>query len=302
MHLLERENTLNRDTPNYNPIIIVGAGRSGTKFVRSLLAASSQSVAVPYDVNYIWRYRHEHLPHDAIPAENCTPAIARYISKMIWRLADDPDNSAPVYVVEKTVSNCLRVDFVNKVFPTAKFIHLLRDGRAVVESSWRMWRQKPSKSYMFRKLRYMPLSSYRYGFWYMTNLVRGRLSGRSGTYIWGPRYPGIQEDLKKRSVLEVCAIQWRECVEAALDAFERIPPERHRTIRFEDLVNNPECIRDLAGFLGFGDEESIIKQYSGTVEKSNNYKWRARFSSAELVAIWPIIQKTMRTCGYSLDR
>lgn len=120
------------------PIVLIGAARSGTKFLRSLLAAGAETVAVPYDINYVWRYGNERHPDDALGSELATREIQRYIRATLPRLAVRTRGQSASLLVEKTVGNSLRVDFVRKVLPEARFIHIVRDGRDVVESARRM--------------------------------------------------------------------------------------------------------------------------------------------------------------------
>ena len=40
-------------------VIIIGAARSGTKYLRDVLATAPNAARVPYDINYIWRYGSE---------------------------------------------------------------------------------------------------------------------------------------------------------------------------------------------------------------------------------------------------
>ena len=49
-------------------VIIIGAARSGTKYLRDVLATAPNAARVPYDINYIWRYGSESHPDDALPA------------------------------------------------------------------------------------------------------------------------------------------------------------------------------------------------------------------------------------------
>jgi hypothetical protein len=51
-----------------NVVFVIGAARSGTKFLRDVIGASPYAAVVPYDVNYVWRGGNEGFPDDALPA------------------------------------------------------------------------------------------------------------------------------------------------------------------------------------------------------------------------------------------
>src|SRR4051812_20775701 len=40
----------------FQPVIVIGAARSGTKLLRDSLATHADVARVPYDVNYVWRF------------------------------------------------------------------------------------------------------------------------------------------------------------------------------------------------------------------------------------------------------
>ncbi|MFO7608153.1 MAG: sulfotransferase, partial [Candidatus Krumholzibacteriia bacterium] len=118
------------------PVVIIGAARSGTKILRSMLAAHPSLSAVPFDINYVWMARHQGRRDDELVAADATPAACRFIREYLGNFA------APgTRVVEKTVGNTLRVPFVDRVFPDAVYIHLVRDGRDVAASARVQWRK-----------------------------------------------------------------------------------------------------------------------------------------------------------------
>ena len=57
-----------------DPIIILGAARSGTKMLRKALASHPDLHAIPYDINYVWKYGSYQLPHDELRPEHATYA------------------------------------------------------------------------------------------------------------------------------------------------------------------------------------------------------------------------------------
>ena len=160
-----------------SPVFIIGAARSGTKFLRDVLAASPEVACVPYDINYVWRYKNENYSHDALAVDSVTEKVTASIRRNISSLSGVKINQI---LVEKTVSNSLRVPFVATVCPNAHFVHLVRDGRAVTESAMRQWKKKPDISSLVTKLRQMPLGSFNYVSWFTKNFVTGLFKGRGG--------------------------------------------------------------------------------------------------------------------------
>lgn len=194
---------------DYRYVFLIGAARSGTKFLRDTIALSADVAAVPYDVNYVWRHGNENCPHDELQPDDVDQRTADYIRKSITRLALKNRDSKPKVILEKTVSNTLRVETIRRVFPEAEFIRLERPGLDVVESSYRQWTQPTDRSYLLEKLRYFPVREWRYALWFAKNA----LTERQTAPIWGPRYSGIETDLERLGVAQTCAVQWKRSVE-----------------------------------------------------------------------------------------
>jgi hypothetical protein len=280
-----------------SPIILIGAARSGTKFLRDLIGAAPGFAAVPYDVNYVWRTGNEGLDHDELDPVGLTEArrgTIRASIKALARRSDDRDT-----IVEKTVSNTLRVPFVDAIFPDARFLHLVRDGRAVTESALRMWKAPPDRRGLWRKLKELPPGQYSYVWWFARNYIKGRLSGREGGQVWGPRYRGILDDLARLPLEAVVARQWARSVTAATRDLAALPPERSLTIRYEDLLNNRESIAKLADFVGLGETEGLAARFDSTVDRDNSEKWRNILTGETLTTIENEAMPALRIHGYA---
>lgn len=239
------------------PVIIIGAARSGTKFFRDLLGSSEDVAVVPYDINYVWRHGNESLPHDELTPQSLTPRTARHIRSSIERLAERNAGRKPL-LVEKTVSNSVRIDFVRAVYPDAKIIHLERNGLDAVESTYRQWTESPDHSYLLQKLRYFPFREWRYALWFARNtLQRGDDVG-----VWGVRYDGIDADLERLDVAEVCAHQWRR----ANDQWQQRSaiPELELECRYADLFSDPDTeLSRVCEFLSI-DTAPVAERFKAT--------------------------------------
>lgn len=275
------------------PVFVIGAGRSGTKFLRNTLAAASDVAAVPYDIGYVWRRGNETMEHDAFLPDMLSPSARRFIRSTLPKLAE-ADASSRV-LLEKSVPNTLRVAYLRAVYPNAKFIHLIRDGRAVTESSIRLWQQPSETGYLLQKLRYFPWANYRYAIWYIRNIF-------SSTRIWGPRYPGIAADLQAESLATVCARQWRVCVEEAANALQQLPPDQSIEVRFEDLVSDESVFESLCEFCGIDDTQAVLKQYRLTVNPASLDKWQRNLTDAQRQDVIAEIGAAQATLGYASDK
>lgn len=260
------------------PIVIIGAARSGTKILRDVLAAAPGARAVPYDVNYVWRYGAPET-HDVQDPDTLTPARRRFIPATLRSLARIGPGDGRTRLIEKSVSNGLRVPFVAALLPGAHFVHLVRDGRDVTESAMRLWQAPPDWGALKTKLRDIPLANLGYVAWFGWNTLRGMLSGRKGGRVWGPRYPGIFEDAERLPLAAVCARQWRETVARARTALADLPPAQVTEIRYEDLVRDPAALDRLIADTGLDrdpdDAAAIRAAWSASVRADMGGKWRA---------------------------
>lgn len=253
------------------PIILIGAARSGTRFLRDILGAGPGTAMVPYDVNYIWRYGAEGLRHDALDAAALDDARARFIRKALASVARSRPGDR---LIEKTVSNTLRVPFVNRVFPQAVFVHLIRDGRDVAESAMRQWRAPPDWRALRSKLRGLPLRNVGYVGWFAGNYARGLLRGRQGGGVWGPRFPGIDGLAATAGLAETCAVQWVASVEAATRDLAALPQTRVHTIRYEALVADDRALTALVAALDLAEPQTILARWQDRVRPDGPALWR----------------------------
>lgn len=282
-------------TEHYQPLIVIGAARSGTKIFRDACAQLPDVAKTPYDMNYIWRIGNEHLLHDELSPDLLTPAIRRKILRHFAKYR----TGSPVFI-EKTVSNCLRVPFVAAVFPEAKFIHLVRDGRDVIESVYRQWLAPPNWSYIIRKACSFPLHL---AFSYALNYARQagtkvltRDVQRAGT--WGPRYNGIDQDLATRDLLEVCALQWVKSVETAYHDLDQLPDSQVMTVRYEEFVCHPcQSLEQVAEFAGLNPQRYSEHRLE-TISSKNIGKGIENLSAGQMAILAPVIQRTLTLLQY----
>jgi hypothetical protein len=291
----------NPPTPARPPVIILGAARSGTKLLRALVAATGQYAEVPFDLNYIWRYGNETCPHDALAANQVTDRTRRFVQKYLPQCAVRRDrNSAPRPFVEKTVSNILRVPFVNAIYPRAKFIAIVRDGRDVVESAQRCWHEAPRAGYLWTKLRTFPWRHCApYGWKFAVRTVRRRLRIDKHLQSWGPRYTEIDDDVQTRSLREVCARQWLACMEKYEQSRGCLRPKQLLELRYEELVQSPQAETNrLCNFLEIDDRGPALEFARQNISADRLGSSR-RLQSAESQHAFEIIQPALERWNYT---
>lgn len=211
-------------------IFLIGPARSGTKILRDVLSRNSSIDKVAYDINFIWKHKNESWENDEIPPEALSAEKKVFVSKYLAKHLTDPNN----FLIEKTVSNTIRVSYLLAMYPQAKFIFLLRDGYDVIESVYRQWFETPPKSYLIKKAREIPLSVL---IKYVPKFIKNLASKKSQTYHWGVKVPGLDHI---GSVEEKIAYQWMYCIRSMSRHKEMLPNDNLYTIRYEDLAQNPK--------------------------------------------------------------
>ncbi|EAQ03072.1 hypothetical protein OB2597_13048 [Pseudooceanicola batsensis HTCC2597] len=268
-----------RDSPlAFTPVVIIGAGRSGTNALRDALTALPEFLTWPCDeINPIWRHGNLDHPNDEIPPEKATPGVRRYIRNAfarIWR----QQGRAP-FVVEKTCANSLRVPFVDRVLPEARYIHIRRDGYDVVASAQKRWRgefELPRLPYFLAKARYAPASDLpRYALSALRHRIAVRMGRRDHLGTWGPRFAGI-EDHAGAPLEEIVARQWAACVGRSRAAFAEMPEGKVLDLAYEDFVQDPApTLERITAWLGAPARSEEIATAAATVRRGSVGKGRA---------------------------
>ena len=286
---------MSRPQPEW--IFIICAARSGSRYLRCLLSASPEIAAVPYDVNFVWRRGQESRPDDML-ACNVSDAIRRGIVARLTALSEWDRNVDARFILEKSVSNALRVPFLASLFPDARFVHLVRDGRAVVESASRMWSSSPQPSYLFAKLHSLRWSDWRYCVWYLANQLRRLRPDGAQRAVWGPRYPRIEEDLRNRDLVTICCRQWIECVSRASADLAELPAQRVHFVRYEDLMAGSMALAGVCQFIGLARQDAVLAAHRRITIPARAEAWRAGLRPDQRSAIEGQLHPWLRRLGY----
>ena len=282
----------------YKPIVIIGAPRSGTNMLRDMLDELSGVGTWPCDeINYIWRHGNVRYPSDEFTSEMSTPKIQNYINNQFDKLAKARQLDT---VIEKTCANSLRVGFVDKIIPEAKYIFIVRDGMDVVGSALQRWTASLDIPYIFQKAKYVPSTDLPfYAIRYLFHRVYRLVSREKRLALWGPAMDDIDELLKKYTLTEVCALQWKACVDKAEHDLSSISPEKVIKVKYEDFVSDPvsEFAR-LAKFLDKDVPDAVNDYLRENVSSHSVGKGRKTLGKDDVTKLRPLIASTLDRYGY----
>jgi hypothetical protein len=250
------------------------------------------------EINYIWRHGNVRYPTDEFTPEMATGPIKRFIREKFDTIARRFEAK---YIVEKTCANSLRVGFVDRVIPEAIYIHLVRDGRDVVASAMKRWTARLEPAYILAKARFVPISDLPYyAVRYLWNRAHQFFSREARQAFWGPRFSGMDEMLRNRTLAEVCAAQWAHSVRAATQAFQHIDQPRVLRVQYETFVSDPK--KELARVLQFLGLQGACTETEGIVAAISSAsvgKWQSDLDQATLALIQPIVEGPQRHYGYT---
>jgi Sulfotransferase family len=270
------------------PVFILGSPRSGTTLLFEVLNRSPGVASLEAESHLLWEMFHTLRDADwrshEVPPSAIGPTERRVVYWAIDRVAGDRR------YLDKAPRNCLRVPYLQALFPDALFVHLKRDGRAAVSSLITGWRAPGA---MFPGTRMpVPLSIEGY-------------RGDTWKFIV-PR--GWEAYATGHSLEEVCAFQWTSANQAILDAATGIDPERWVEVRYEEFVDAPrEQTARLLEALRLPLDPKVLA-YAGeldhhvtkAVTPPRADKWR-RENPREIERVVPLIEPMMRRLGYEVQ-
>ena len=289
-------NTCNR------PCLIISSARSGSKLLRELLMQSEQFRCYPYDINYVWKKGNFQRNDDELGVSNFNEDNAKYIRGYLGKLVSGTD----CRILEKTVSNALRLEYVLRVLPNAQVIHLVRDGREVTASIHSCWTQpaysekNQSRKLLLEKLISFPFSEAgTYLAKYLKNNIKTAFAG-GAVRSWGPRFKGIDEMLAEEPLIAVCAEQWSRSVALTTSVLESDLAHDYIEVRYEKLVSEPsKTIGEVSKFLSLdSNSEAKMTDWAATNFRQSDGDWKSKLSDSELDIVLPILERELTKLGY----
>lgn len=163
-----------------------------------------------------------------------------------------------------------RLGFLREIFPDARFIHILRDGRPVASSFlkvdwWWGWRGPEN-------------------------------------WRWGPLSPEYHREWLQhdRSFVALAGIQWKILMDAMVSARTQVDPSQFLEISYEDLCSAPmETMRKAVDFCRLDWSPRLEAMVKRTPLRSENDKWRKDFTGDQQAILDTVLQDHLRRYGYA---
>lgn len=264
------------------PVFIIGAPRSGTSLLYSVLRSAPVFAHWPGEAHEVWEADYHPALRDwesnALTAADVDEKAAAKIRRAFFLVAGSRRR-----LIDKTPRNALRVSFVDAIFPDARYVHLVRDGRENVNSLINAWRTPRYRTYR----------------------LDHSIEGVDPEWWKFVLYPGWRED--SSGPLEVvCARQWASSNELALRDL-KVVGERAVRVRYEDLVDSPETeVERVAGFLDVPFDDGLRAKAAAVrttpinvVTPPERGKWRKE-NPREIESIVPLIAPAMEALSYEV--
>ena len=277
------------------PIILFGNFRSGTTLLHKLISVHPAVVPL-YEPVGLWLYADPGREHDEFEEQDATDKVKQYIRS--WFLKYQQQNGNRI-IVEKTPHNILRIPYIRAIFPEAHFLYIVRNPLSFVSSVELKWQQPATRKRLVKRLKTTPITQLQhYLKRFLSQQWNNRILRRKYLSIWGPRYKGIQEDLKTQDLITVIARQWSRCSSKAEKDLALFEAGRVLRLRYEDFVQDPlSDMERICAHCGLEMTNDLTKTVKEMVKTDRNLKWQ-RFEPHVLDRIMPELSNEMERLGY----
>lgn len=312
---------MNTSTASARPILLIGAGRSGTNLIAMALG-SSVELFNAYEQRYVWTHGMARVSSDLRSPDNATPATVGYIRRHFARLANGLEHG--VRLVDKTPANALRLDFCLRVFPEAKVINVIRNPLDNIASRLVELRKagqeiEGSDTSTVRKGRIEVLA---HQFCHFRDLVgrgnlpldripaaiadqlpeQARILSKSEAVRYAERVPGIREVAEAEGLIAALCFQWRELVRAASQQRTALGPNQYLEVFYESVVQAPAATgQQITNFVGLTEPGPVIDYLRINARSNTVGNWRHRLTQSQIEEIRDRLAPEIAWFGFDTD-
>mgnify|MGYP006282387089 CR=1 FL=1 len=200
--------------------------------------------------------------------EDVTPAMKERLREILSRFLTAGRNRLVV-----KLTGWPRIGYFREIFPDAKFIHIIRDGRAVANSLLNI------------------------GWW----------QGWKGPENWGfgplPDRYSREWERYHRSFAALAGIEWMILMDSFREASAGLDRTDYLELRYEDLCREPAGrIREVTDFCGLSFTESFQSEIRSFPSFENrNYKWRQQLTRRQQQILSELLREHLEHYGYPED-
>lgn len=275
------------------PVFIVGCSRSGTTVTYETISASPDLLSFGHEIPEFWDGLYgpwnNGWSSEAAGADDARPEHRAIAQRFFFQ------RLGAGRIVDKTCINAMRVPYLHRLFPDARFVYIHRDGRDNVSSLIDGW-----------------LHDGHFGLAKALGPFPCPVGIEGGTIReWSFFLPPGWRDYNSAALEEVCAFQWVTANRLAAEAGRQIPPEQWIRVRYEDIFDRPvDMFRDVYERLGLPFDDTARRRCEGLGARPTSIvkgapqrqKWQGGAHAARIERIVPLIAPMMRELGYDPDR
>ncbi len=264
---------------NTQPLFVVGSGRSGTQALERLFA-SSHGVEMhhEYMIHHIQplgvQYFHGLVSKDYVldVIKSIHGAAIKYSTASIW---GDTSNKLSWMITE-----------LSELFPSAKFVHVVRDGRKVTSS-------------LFNKLGDECLDDVSVEIFMNYLISASHMPPPEKKYWWPIAFSGgrVEEHYLRLSHYGRIAYHWNQINEHIEKQLQGIEENNVLRVRLEDITSDKNSLFSLMKFAGVQPTEQhfeLMKKPHNVIRPENN-----PLTNEQLEVFWKYCAKSMDLYGYS---
>lgn len=287
-----------------HPVFIISPPRSGSTLLFDCLCQIDEVYNLSCEADYIWwdlfPYQRTDKASDYVGAEEATSHNIRSLREKlcldalgVYRRGNiSRPNQIRLAIgwglryLDKTISNCFHLEFLERAFPDAEYIFLVRDPRATISSMIEGWPfidrfGKPQLTPALSAIDTPAISHWTY-----------------------PAPPGWRA-IVGRPLPQICSWSWNQHVEYALDFFSQAN-KKPIEVRYEEMVARPsKVIEELTEKLRLNMNDRIRRFIENppisntTISKPQDGKWSGKYLE-EIHSVLPLIEHTASRIGYDL--